>query len=76
MLLTRTEALRRAQLAVDYKSTSYVVDARELGLYVLSEDERLRTLVTLIENVAKTDPEERDRVLAAAITAARAMVTT
>jgi|GEM_PF-3805343 len=74
MGLTREEALRLAEEVDEYRSRSYVEAARGLGRYVRAQDEKLRTLTTLVENIAKTDPEARDGVIAAAVTAARSMV--
>jgi hypothetical protein len=66
MLLTRAEALKRAQEAIDYKSRSYVEDARNLALYVLNADEKLRAVVALVEAARSGEPEAIERAAEAA----------
>lgn len=73
-MLTRAEAVRTAQTVLDYKSRSYVEDAKELSRFVLADEARARVVVEAIEAAAKADPEKRDEALAVALTAARTLL--
>ena len=73
-MITRSEAARTAQAVLDYKSRSYVEDAKTLARFVLYDEARIKVVAEAVEAAAKAGPDERDAALAAALTAARGLL--